>query len=70
MAVKLSAKGLKLFNDAPELLHSKLEEKLNSLSSEKLLQLKSALDYLIDIMDLQEIEASPLITSSEPIQPE
>lgn len=67
VSVKLTQACEELFEKAPELMHSKLNEKLKLLSDQKLTQLKDSLDFIIDLMDIEEIEAAPVITSEEPI---
>jgi hypothetical protein len=39
-----------------------LSEKLQHLESEKLMKLEQGLDMLVTLLNLQEVEASPLLT--------
>lgn len=65
--VELTEACENLFQDVPELMHSRLNEKLKQLSEQKLTQLKVSLDFIIDLLDIEEVEAAPVITSEEPI---
>ena len=65
VTVKLTKATENLFDKVPELMHSRLNQKLEELSPEKLLQLKTSLDFLIDLMDIDAVEAAPVITIEE-----
>lgn len=65
--VKLTLKAKKLLKNSPHLMHSQLDEKLKQLSSSDLNQLTDALQLLIDLMGIQNLDSSPVITASDPI---
>lgn len=60
--VSLTASGMKLIDQSPELMHQRLSDKLSALSDEQLTALKDSLHILVQSFDLNEEPASPLIT--------
>jgi DNA-binding MarR family transcriptional regulator len=65
--IALTSKGAALLKQIPSLLHEQLSEKLKSLPSEKLLQIQESLQILVALLDIENIQASPMITIEEPI---
>lgn len=65
--IYLTALGQKTVTAVPSLLHEKLSEKLKTLKENDLSNLKSALDLLVKFMEVENIDASPLIISDENI---
>lgn len=63
--IALTSKGDKLLNHIPALLHDQLSSKIKILSYNKLKQLEGSLDQLIDLLEIREVEASPLIAIEE-----
>lgn len=66
--IALTSAGDKLLNAIPSLLHEQLTEKLNELNNKKVLQVEEGLDILIKLLNIQEVEASPLITFEDDIE--
>lgn len=64
--IALTASGLKLLQEAPNVLHERLAKKLATLSDEDQLMVKKALEIVVSAMQIKEIEASPLLISEEP----
>jgi DNA-binding MarR family transcriptional regulator len=60
--IALTSKGDGLLNKIPSLLHEQLTYKLQHLEATKIEQLEKGLNTLVDLLDLQNLEASPLIT--------
>lgn len=65
--IYLTALGEKTVNSIPDLLHEKLTAKLKSLSEKDLNELQSSLALLISFMEVEDIDASPVITPGENI---
>ncbi len=60
--IALTAAGDKLLDSVPPLLHNRLSGKLEILPQESLEYLVKTLDMLINMLDIQNIEASPVLT--------
>jgi DNA-binding MarR family transcriptional regulator len=60
--IALTSNGAKLLDKIPALLHEQLSEKLQNLDNKTLGQIKTSLEMLIDMLQISELEASPLLT--------
>ena len=60
--IALTSAGDKLLSAMPSLLHEQLSEKLLQLSDEEFEIVEAGLNTLVKILDIEKIEASPLIT--------
>jgi len=60
--IALTSEGDKLLKKIPPLLHEQLTEKLQKLDSKTLEQTQKSLELLVNMLEINEIEASPLIT--------
>jgi DNA-binding MarR family transcriptional regulator len=60
--IVLTSNGAKLLDSIPALLHEQLTEKLQKLDDKTLAQIKSSLEMLIDMLQISDLEASPLLT--------
>ena len=65
--IALTSKGAKLLLQVPPLLHEKLSEKLQLLPENKLEQIQESLHTLVSLLNIEEIEASPMITNEDPL---
>jgi DNA-binding MarR family transcriptional regulator len=65
--ISLTSKGAGLLKQIPEILHIQLSEKLRLLPDNKLQQIQESLQTLVSLLNIEEIEASPIITIEEPI---
>lgn len=65
--ISLTSKGANLLKQIPEILHIQLSEKLRLLPDNKLQQIQESLQTLVSLLNIEEIEASPIITIEEPI---
>lgn len=63
--ISLTAKGMALIQNAPITFQQQLSEKLQALSSEKLKTIIDGIDLVTELMEVDEIDASPIITSEE-----
>lgn len=65
--ITITAKGAKLIENNPSLLHERLSQKLKSLPTARVDELKRAINLLVDIMGIESLDAAPLITMEDPI---
>lgn len=63
--IALTSKGASLLEQIPALLHDKLSEKLQLLPENKLQQIQHSLHTLVSLLNIEELEASPMITNEE-----
>ena len=61
--IALTLAGNKILSTIPSLLHEQLSEKLQKLDQAKLKSVEESLNTLITLLDIEQVEASPLITS-------
>lgn len=59
--IALTSTGDKLLNEIPSLMHEQLSRKLKTLDNKKLIALETSLNTLINLLEIQDIEASPVI---------
>ncbi len=67
--VALTSAGYKLLKTSPNLLHDKLARNLQKLSPQQMRDIKVSLERLIEVLEIQDLDASPLLTAEEPVQP-
>lgn len=65
--IYLTALGMEQEKSVPALFHEKLTLKLKELSTENLANLQEALELLIEFMEVEEVDASPLVTPDSSI---
>lgn len=63
--ISLTTKGMALIHNAPITFQQKLSEKLQALPPDKLKTIIDGIDLLTDLMEVDEIDTSPIITSEE-----
>ncbi|MGH1436206.1 MAG: MarR family winged helix-turn-helix transcriptional regulator [Lewinella sp.] len=63
--ITLTAKGAELLKDPPGTLQEKLTARLSKLSPERIASLNEHIDLLVQIMDADDLDASPIITTKE-----
>lgn len=68
--VVLTAKGAKLLEATPDPLHEQLSARLRQLSSEELQGLQYAFDKIINFLDVEGVDAAPILTSGTEIDAE
>ncbi len=64
----LTAAGIKLLEETPNIFHDRLAKKLEKLSDDDQEMIKRALEIIIASMQIKEVDASPLLTPEEPIE--
>ncbi|WP_159518100.1 MarR family winged helix-turn-helix transcriptional regulator [Sunxiuqinia indica] len=67
--IALSSKGADLLKRIPPLMHDRLTSKLTTLPNIELQQIQDNLQTLVSLLDIENVEASPMITIEEPINP-
>jgi DNA-binding MarR family transcriptional regulator len=60
--IALTSAGDEIIQRMPPLLHEQLMDKLKTLNQEELDLIEKSLDALVRLLDIQAVEASPLIT--------
>lgn len=65
--VALTSRGERLLGDSPELLHEQLSRKLKQLPDEKISQINNSLNVLLSYLNIEDMDASPIITIDDPI---
>ena len=66
--IVLTAAGIKLLEETPNIFHDRLAKKLENLSSADQKMIQRALEIIIASMQIKEVDASPLLTPEEPIE--
>jgi len=65
--ISLTSKGARLLDASPKLLHHQLSKKLEKLPENKINEINDALIILVQSLNIEEIQASPIITLEDPI---
>jgi len=60
--IALTSAGDKLLSTMPSLLHEQLSEKLQNLEDPELKRVEESLNTLVKLLDIEKMEASPIIT--------
>jgi len=68
VTIALTEKGNKLLNTIPELLHEQLSKNLEKLNKTQLEDIKTSLELLVNLLEIRELDASPLLTSEGNIE--
>lgn len=63
--IALTSKGKDLLDSIPPLLHDKISTKLENLPTDKRNELTEALDTIVKLLDIEKVDASPLITMED-----
>ncbi len=66
--IALTSSGDKLLSTIPSLLHDQLSEKLQKLDQAKLESIEESLNTLVTLLDIEQVEASPLISLESDIE--
>ncbi len=64
----LTSNGNNLLQKIPSLLHDRLSDKLQKLDPETFEQIRKSLELLINLLNINEIDASPLITYEDNLE--
>lgn len=66
--IALTSTGDKLLSTIPSLLHIQLSEKLQNLTKEEFDKVEEGLNTLVQILEIEMIEASPIFTMDEDLE--
>lgn len=66
-SITLTASGIKLLEETPNVLHDRLADRLDGLTLPDKEMVQKSLNIIISAMDIKGMEASPLLTPEEPI---
>jgi len=66
-SIILTASGKKLLDETPNVLHERLSKKLDVLSEKQINTIKNSLDIIISAMNIDNIDATPLLTPGDTI---
>jgi len=59
--IVLTVKGLNFLKETPLLLHELLTQRLSQLSPESIVELQNAFELIIDFLDIEAVDASPIV---------
>jgi len=65
--VTLTASGIKLLEETPNILHDRLASRLEALSATDQVMVNRALEIIISAMQINKVDAAPVLTTEEPI---
>ncbi len=68
VTIALTSKGDKLLKQIPPLLHLQLSRKLQKLDDRTLLNVENSLELLVNLLEIEEVEASPMLTIEDHIE--
>src|SRR5690606_33537079 len=68
--IALTSAGYTLLKNTPNLLHDKLARNLKQLSPQQIQQIHDSLALLVEVLDIKDVDASPLLIVDEPSQPD
>lgn len=60
--IALTTAGDQLINTIPSILHERLSDKLQKLTSKELSSIYNGLDTLLKLLDIEQIDAAPIFT--------
>ena len=68
VTIALTSKGDQLMQKMPSLLHERLSEKMIKLDDSTLEGIKSSLELLVNILEIDDVEAFPLISNDDTLE--
>jgi len=68
VTIALTSKGDQLMQKMPSLLHERLSEKMIKLDASTLENIKSSLELLVNILEIDDVEAFPLISNDDTLE--
>ena len=68
--IALTSLGDKILKNTPDLLQQRLALKLKKISEEDLRKIEDALEVLVNMLEIEELEASPVLTAEDIIKEE
>lgn len=67
--IGITQEGSTIVEKSPDILHDQLAKKIKSLPVSTQQKVKDALSIIVQAMDIEKIDAAPVITINEPIEP-
>lgn len=67
--IGITQEGSTIVEQSPDILHDQLAKKIKSLPVSTQQKVKDALSIIVQAMDIEKIDAAPVITINEPIEP-
>ncbi|MEZ4972870.1 MAG: MarR family transcriptional regulator [Cyclobacteriaceae bacterium] len=67
--IGITQEGSTIVEKSPDILHDQLAKKIKSLPIATQQKVKDALSIIVQAMEIEKIDASPVITINEPIEP-
>ncbi|MEQ8423297.1 MAG: MarR family transcriptional regulator [Cyclobacteriaceae bacterium] len=67
--IGINPAGQDVVRQAPDILHDQLATKIKSLPISTQQKVKDALSIIVEAMEIEKVEASPMITINDPIEP-
>ena len=67
--IGITQEGSTIVEKSPDILHDQLAKKIKSLPVSTQQKVKDALSIIVQDMDIEKIDAAPVITINEPIEP-
>lgn len=65
--IGITTKGSEIVSQSPDILHDQLASKIKALPPATQKKIKEALTIIVEAMEIEEIEAAPLIVLNDPI---
>ena len=66
--ITLTSIGDEVLRNTPDLLQQRLAHKLKKLSEEKIHEISQSLETLVEMLEIEDLEASPLLTAEDTIK--
>ncbi|MEH0155789.1 MarR family transcriptional regulator [Limibacter armeniacum] len=60
--ITITAYGVKLLESIPPLMHERLTQKLQTMPEDELNQMQKSFKQIVKIMDIEDVDAAPIIT--------
>lgn len=63
--ISLTSVGEQTLKNSPQLLHTRLSDKLDNLSAESIETISNSLDKIINLLEIEDIDASPVLVADD-----
>lgn len=67
-SIGITSRGSEVVLKSPDILHDQLVNKIRGLPQSTQIKIKEALTIIVEAMEIEEMEAAPLITLNDPIE--
>ena len=68
--ISLTIEGIGLINKIPVVLHEKFAERLKKLDPKSIVAIQKSIEILVSLLDAEDIDASPVLSSIENLSDE